>query len=76
MHFYMVLPYLFVVFVDLFVPYGVAFKLVAVSGVVFMPVAAWLMGRLSSWKEAIVRMRSSGSINAARELTARLSREL
>ena len=32
--------------------------------------------RLSSWKEAIVRMRSSGSINAARELTARLSREL
>jgi len=32
--------------------------------------------KLSSWKEAIVRMRSSGSINAARELTARLSREL
>ena len=32
--------------------------------------------RLSSWNEAIVRMRSSGSINAARELTARLSREL
>ena len=32
--------------------------------------------RLSSWKEAIVRMRSSGSTNAARELTARLSREL
>jgi len=31
---------------------------------------------LSSWKEAIVRMRSSGSINAARELTARLGREL
>ena len=32
--------------------------------------------RLSSWKEAIVRLRSCGSINAARELTARLSREL
>ena len=32
--------------------------------------------RLSSWKEAIVRMRASGSINAARELTARLGREL
>ena len=45
MHFYMVLPYLLIVVVDLLVPYGVAFKLVAVSGVVFMPIAAWLMGR-------------------------------
>ncbi len=53
MHFYMVLPYLLVVFVDLFVPYGVAFKLVAVSGVVCMPLAAWLMGRLSRWKEPL-----------------------
>ena len=53
MHFYMVLPYLFVVFVDLFAPYGVAFKLVAVSGVVLMPLAAWLMGRLSRWKEPL-----------------------
>ena len=29
------------------VPYGVAFKLVAVSGVVLMPVAAWSLGRLA-----------------------------
>ncbi len=29
------------------VPYGVAFKLVAVSGLVGMPVAAWALGRLS-----------------------------
>jgi len=53
MHFYMVLPYLLIVVVDLLVPYGVAFKLVAVSGVVFMPIAAWLMGRLSRWKEPL-----------------------
>ena len=53
MHFYMVLPYLFIVFVDLFAPYGVAFKLVAVSGVVLMPMAAWLMGRLSRWREPL-----------------------
>ena len=53
MHFYMVLPYLLVVVVDLLAPYGVAFKLVAVSGVVFMPIAAWLMGRLSRWKEPL-----------------------
>jgi len=32
--------------------------------------------RLSSWKEAIVRLRSSGCGQAARELTRRLSREL
>ena len=53
MHFYMVLPYLFIVLVDLFAPYGVAFKLVAVSGVVLMPMAAWLMGRLSRWREPL-----------------------
>ena len=53
MHFYMVIPYLLIVGVDLLVPYGVAFKLVAVSGVVFMPIAAWLMGRLSKWKEPL-----------------------
>jgi len=32
--------------------------------------------RLSSWKEAIVRLRSAGCGKAARELTVRLSREL
>ena len=53
MHFYMVLPYLFIVLVDLFAPYGVAFKLVAVSGVVLMPMAAWLMGRISRWREPL-----------------------
>ena len=29
------------------IPYGVAFKLVAFSGIVFMPIAAWGMGRLA-----------------------------
>jgi hypothetical protein len=32
--------------------------------------------RLSSWKEAIVRLRSTGCGQASRELTRRLSREL
>ena len=53
MQFYMVLPYLLIVVVDLLVPYGVAFKLVAISGVVLMPLAAWSMGRLSKWKEPL-----------------------
>ena len=49
MHFYMVLPYLMIAAADLVLPFGVAFKLVAISGVVSMPAAAWLMGRLAGW---------------------------
>ena len=46
--FYMVVPALLVVLLDLvpFVPYTVAFKLVTVSGLVTMPLAAWFMGRM------------------------------
>ncbi len=33
------------------IPYGVAFKLVAFSGIVFMPIAAWGMGRLARLPE-------------------------
>lgn len=49
MQFYMVLPYLMIVAADVVLPYGVAFKLVAVSGVATMPAAAWLMCRLAGW---------------------------
>ncbi len=53
MQFYMVLPYLMIVAADLVLPYGVAFKLVAISGVVSMPAAAWLMGRLAGWAQPL-----------------------
>jgi hypothetical protein len=46
-HFYMVLPSLFIVALDLVLPYGVAFKLVSVSGLLALPVAAWALGRLA-----------------------------
>ncbi|MGI8793891.1 MAG: 6-pyruvoyl-tetrahydropterin synthase-related protein, partial [Acidimicrobiales bacterium] len=46
-HFYFPLPNLVIVLLDVVMPYGVAFKLVAVSGIVGMPVAAWAFGRLS-----------------------------
>ena len=49
MQFYMVLPYLLIVAADVVLPFGVAFKLVVVSGVVSMPAAAWLMCRLAGW---------------------------
>ena len=46
-HFYMVVPFLLILALDVVLPYAVAFKLVAVSGVVLLPVAAWAFGKLS-----------------------------
>jgi hypothetical protein len=47
--FYMVVPSLLIVLLDvfLFLDYNVAFKLVSVSGLVLLPVAAWAFGRLA-----------------------------
>jgi hypothetical protein len=47
--FYMVIPSLLIVFLDvvLFVPYNVAFKLVAVSGLLALPVAGWALAKLA-----------------------------
>jgi len=47
LHFYMVLPYLMIVALDVLLPYGIAFKLIAVSGVVTIPISAYLFGRLA-----------------------------
>ena len=46
-HFYMVVPFLLILLLDVLLPYAVAFKLVAVSGVVLLPAAAWAFGKLS-----------------------------
>ncbi|MDP8928598.1 MAG: hypothetical protein M3O70_08510, partial [Actinomycetota bacterium] len=45
-HFYMVLPSLAIVALDVVLPYNVAFKLVTVSGILSLPVAAWAFGHL------------------------------
>lgn len=45
--FYMVVPALLIVLVDWVLPYGIAFKLVTVSGIVTMPIACWAFGRLA-----------------------------
>lgn len=47
-HFYMVPPSLAIALLSWVLPYGVAFKLVTVSGVVTLPVTAWAFGRLSA----------------------------
>ena len=48
--FYFPLPILAIVLADVLLPYGVAFKLVSVSGLVALPVAAWAFGRLAGMR--------------------------
>ncbi len=48
--FYMVIPALAIVALDVLLPYGVAFKLVAVSGLVLFPLACWTFGRLAAFR--------------------------
>jgi hypothetical protein len=45
--FYMVVPSLVIVALDVVLPYGIAFKLVTVSGVIALPVCAWSFGKLA-----------------------------
>jgi len=45
--FYMVVPSLLIALLSFVLPYGIAFKLVAISGLVTLPVAAWAFGRLT-----------------------------
>ena len=45
--FYMVVPAIFIVLLDVVLPYGIAFKIVAVIGIVALPLCAWAFGRLS-----------------------------
>jgi hypothetical protein len=46
-HFYMVVPSLLILALDVALPYGIAFKLVTVLGVLSLPVAAAFFGRMA-----------------------------
>ncbi len=48
--FYMVIPALAIVALDTFLPYGVAFKLVSISGLVSLPACCWAFGRLARFR--------------------------
>ena len=48
--FYFPLPILAIVVADLVLPYGIAFKLVSVSGLIGLPVAAWAFGKLAGMR--------------------------
>ncbi len=45
--FYMVVPALFMLLLDFVLPYGIAFKLIAVSGIVLLPLCVWGMGKIA-----------------------------
>ncbi|MGH9272349.1 MAG: hypothetical protein ACRDZ2_13865, partial [Ilumatobacteraceae bacterium] len=48
--FYMVVPALAIVALDTVFAYGVAFKLVAISGLVTLPLCCWAFGRLANFR--------------------------
>jgi hypothetical protein len=50
LQFYFPLPILAIVVADLVLPYGIAFKLVSVAGLVGLPVAAWAFGKLAGMR--------------------------
>lgn len=45
--FYMVIPALMITLLNVVLPYGIAFKIVAISGIVTLPLACWAFGRLA-----------------------------
>ena len=60
--FYMVIPALAIVALDVLLPYGVAFKLVAVSGLVLFPLACWAFGRLANFRHPIPELFAVASL--------------
>jgi hypothetical protein len=60
--FYMVIPALAIVALDVILPYGVAFKLVAVSGLLLFPLACWAFGRLAGFRHPIPELFSVAAL--------------
>jgi hypothetical protein len=60
--FYMVIPALAIVALDVILPYGVAFKIVAVSGLVTFPAACWAFGRLAAFRHPIPELFAFGGL--------------
>jgi hypothetical protein len=54
--FYMVVPALMLVALDVILPYGVALKFVSVLGLLSLPVAVWLFGKLAGLRSPIPQL--------------------
>ncbi|MEK7424096.1 MAG: 6-pyruvoyl-tetrahydropterin synthase-related protein [Actinomycetota bacterium] len=48
--FYMVVPALMIVALNVVLPYGIAFKIVVVAGIVTLPLSCWAFGRLARFR--------------------------
>lgn len=60
--FYMVIPGLMIVLLNTLVPYGIAFKIVAVSGIVTLPICCWAFGRLAKFAYPIPELFTVASL--------------
>ncbi|MEO6155995.1 MAG: hypothetical protein ABIQ39_00020, partial [Ilumatobacteraceae bacterium] len=61
--FYMVIPALMIVALNaLWIPYGIAFKIVAVLGLVTLPFCCWAFGRLAPFRYPIPELMALGGL--------------
>ena len=60
--FYMVIPALMIVFLNVFLPYGIAFKVVACLGIVTLPFCCWAFGRLARFRFPIPELMALAAI--------------
>ena len=60
--FYMVVPALMIVLLDVFLPYGVAFKIIAVIGLVLFPLAVWFMGKIARLAYPLPELLTIGAV--------------
>ncbi|MCU1392373.1 MAG: hypothetical protein JWM34_801 [Ilumatobacteraceae bacterium] len=47
--FYMVIPALMIILLNVLIPYGIAFKIIAVAGILTLPICCWAFGRLAKF---------------------------
>ncbi|MEX0846761.1 MAG: hypothetical protein WD023_03200 [Ilumatobacteraceae bacterium] len=60
--FYMVIPALMIVLLNVILPYGIAFKIVVVAGIVTLPVCCWAFGRLANFRYPVPELFALGGM--------------
>jgi hypothetical protein len=60
--FYMVIPAIAIVVLNIVLPYGIAFKVVAVSGIVTLPACCWAFGRLARFRYPMPELFAIGGL--------------
>jgi hypothetical protein len=60
--FYMVIPGLMIVLLNTVLPYGIAFKIIVVSGILTLPICCWAFGRLARFAYPIPELFTVASL--------------